>query len=384
MTSFNQSSFINPAHRLKYTFKTFVKSQDVADTVNLSTKQNRNPIKELSGEEVKDFYESVISESESKKHLVISSEIHTASKLDNHRHSSSNKLSTVPSTSRKKKQICLSKTTILSAIESDNAEIVLLAFSQGWQDEILNSRDQFGWTPLMIAACAGALKTFKILLDKGANLNDKDKSGHTCKSIAKKSNQYTIIDYINSYNSASMQTEKNINEPTTDTTEPVIEGKCDICNIALRSRRLMKQHFSSTIHLLNVERKEIEENGGNPKVHYSISQSNRGFQMMLSNGWDSNLGLGPRGKGKLYPVKTVLKRDRCGLGLNNDDAKSSSCLGKKAKVTHFGPHDASSVKNDKVNKREESVSTMNKKGQIKSKNKEKKKEIDFRREFMTL
>ena len=91
MTSFNQSSFINPAHRLKYTFKTFVKSQDVADTVNLSTKQNRNPIKEVSGEEVKDFYESVISESESKKHSVISSESHTASKLDNHRHSSSNK-----------------------------------------------------------------------------------------------------------------------------------------------------------------------------------------------------------------------------------------------------------------------------------------------------
>ena len=383
MTNFNQSPFINPAHRLKYSFKTFVKSQDIDDTVNLASKQNRVPIKELSGQEVKDFYESVISESESKKLSVISSESHTASKLDNHRHSSSNKRSTVPSTSRKKEQISLSKKTILSAIESDNAEIVLLAFSQGWQDEILNSRDQFGWTPLMIAASAGAFKTFKILLDKGANLNDKDKSGHTCKSIAKKSNQYTIINYIKSYNSASMKIEKDI-EPTADTTEPVIDGKCDICNIVLRSRRLMKQHFSSTIHLLNVERKEIEENGGNPKVHYSISQSNRGFQMMLSNGWDSNLGLGPSGKGKLYPIKTILKRDRCGLGLNNDDAKNSSFLGKKAKVTHFGPHDVSSVKIDKVNKREESVSTINKKGQIKSKNKEKKKEIDFRREFMTL
>ena len=380
MTNFNQSPFINPAHRLKYSFKTFVKSQDIDDTVNLASKQNRVPIKELSGQEVKDFYESVISESESKKLSVISSESHTASKLDNHRHSSSNKRSTVPSTSRKKEQISLSKKTILSAIESDNAEIVLLAFSQGWQDEILNSRDQFGWTPLMIAASAGAFKTFKILLDKGANLNDKDKSGHTCKSIAKKSNQYTIINYIKSYNSASMKIEKDI-EPTADTTEPVIDGKCDICNIVLRSRRLMKQHFSSTIHLLNVERKE---NGGNPKVHYSISQSNRGFQMMLSNGWDSNLGLGPSGKGKLYPIKTILKRDRCGLGLNNDDAKNSSFLGKKAKVTHFAPHDVSSVKNDKVNKREESVSTINKKGQIKSKNKEKKKEIDFRREFMTL
>ena len=384
MTSFNQSSFINPAHRLKYTFKTFVKSKDVDDTVNLPTKQNRNPINELSGEEVKDFYESIISESEPNKLSVISSESDSALKLDNHRHFSSNKLSAVPSTSRKKEQICLSKKTILSAIENDNAEKVLLAFSQGWQDEILNSRDQFGWTPLMIAACAGAFKTFKILLDKGANLNDRDKSGQTCKSIAKKSNQYTIINYINSYNSASLKTEKNINEPTADTSEPIIDEKCDICNIVLRSRRLMKQHFSSTIHLLNVERKEIEENGGNPKVHYSISQSNRGFQMMLSNGWDSNLGLGPSGKGKLYPVKTILKRDRCGLGLNNDDVKSSSFQEKKAKVTHFGPHDASSVKNDKVNKREESVSTMNKKDQIKSKNNERKKEIDFRREFMTL
>jgi len=39
---------------------------------------------------------------------------------------------------------------------------------------------------------------------------------------------------------------------------------------------------------------------------------------MLGSGWDKK-GLGPTGSGKLYPVKTVLKKDRRGLGMASED-----------------------------------------------------------------
>ena len=56
--------------------------------------------------------------------------------------------------------------------------------------------------------------------------------------------------------------------------------------------------------------------------------------MMVDQGWDRDRGLGHEGReGKKFPVKTVLKRDRLGLGHGETG---------KAKVTHFGPGDTRS------------------------------------------
>lgn len=57
-------------------------------------------------------------------------------------------------------------------------------------------------------------------------------------------------------------------------------------------------------------------------------------------------GLGPEGIGRKFPVKTVLKRDRLGLG-----SKES----KQARVTHFGPNDHSAVKRRKVGTKEKQM-----------------------------
>ena len=212
-----------------------------------------------------------------------------------------------------------------------------------------------------------------------ADLNARDKSGNTCITIALKNNQSKIINYVDSYTAKSKDDEIDFAEHQNEIAHPLSENKCDTCCVVFKSKRLMKQHFTSTIHLLNVERKEINENGGNPKVHYGIPQSNRGFQMMLTNGWDSNQGLGPSGKGKLYPVKTVLKRDRNGLGLHNE-TKELDTLSKKAKVTHFGPYDSSSVTSDE-NRKKVISPTSNKYSQRSKTRKEKYKEINFRRQF---
>ena len=63
-------------------------------------------------------------------------------------------------------------------------------------------------------------------------------------------------------------------------------------------------------------------------------------------------GLGPAGVGRKYPVKTVLKRDRLGFG-------NKGC--QPARVTHFGPHDHSSVKRRKsITEKEKNRGTMRK------------------------
>ena len=99
--------------------------------------------------------------------------------------------------------------------------------------------------------------------------------------------------------------------------------------------------------------------------------------MMLHSGWQSNKGLGPQGKesGKLYPVRTELKRDRHGLDFKKNDKK----------VTHFQAFDVNSVKkpkNDDEDERTERQNTLSKRLQNKQKQKSKNREIDFRREFL--
>merc|ERR1719383_299855 len=69
---------------------------------------------------------------------------------------------------------------------------------------------------------------------------------------------------------------------------------------------------------------------------FGISQTNKGYQMLRKGGWDGMTGLGERGKGRLFPVKSVLKTDRSGVqeGAN-----------KSAKITHFAANDKESVSN---------------------------------------
>ena len=382
MSDKNLSAFVNPAHRLKYPYKIFVKTKESESNANSTSKSaTTSACHALTGDETKDIYESIIKEDQPDEKYVVHSNERKRSNIKTSWNTTTNKLSTLTKEKRKIQPV-LSIKEILLAIENDNDDILNLAFDQGWEGKIINYKDQYGWTPLMIAACAGALKTFKILIEKGANINEKDKSGHNSLSLAMKNNRSEIINYIDSYNSGTLLKQEKTVETVSDVPESTVNSECKLCNQVIKSRRQMKQHLSSTVHLLNVERKEIKENGGNPKVHYGISQSNRGFQMMLSNGWDSNVGLGPSGKGKLYPVKTVLKLDKHGLGLLESNAAGSSKSSKKAKVTHFGPYDLSSVRNDKINKREESVKTLSKKELNKKKKMLKHHEIDFRRQFM--
>jgi hypothetical protein len=61
---------------------------------------------------------------------------------------------------------------------------------------------------------------------------------------------------------------------------------------------------------------------------YSIPASNKGYQILVKGGWNREKGLGADGSGHKFPLKTVMKRDRAGLGGSTEE---------KARVTHVTP-----------------------------------------------
>ncbi|GMF17971.1 unnamed protein product [Phytophthora lilii] len=62
-----------------------------------------------------------------------------------------------------------------------------------------------------------------------------------------------------------------------------------------------------------------------------LPETNRGYQMLKSMGWQENGGLGPTGDGKVTPIATTFKTDRSGVGVQS--------TAKQARVTHFPAHD---------------------------------------------
>ena len=216
----------------------------------------------------------------------------------------------------------------------------------------------------MIAAASGHTDLVSLLLKHGADANVRDKAGNTCLSLATKKGHNRIVNLI--LNGFEKRTKR---KPKPKAPETVAKS-CEICDENFTTESSYKKHLSSTNHRFKVEQ---QESNGKVKAYYGIPKTNRGFQLMLKDGWDADTGLGPEGHGKLYPVKTILKRNRHGFGLKDE----------KPKVTHFGPSDPASVAS--LKKRPERAlrtGTAEKRKRASKLKSETSSEINFRREFL--
>ncbi|XP_063238543.1 G patch domain and ankyrin repeat-containing protein 1 homolog isoform X1 [Bacillus rossius redtenbacheri] len=216
----------------------------------------------------------------------------------------------------------------------------------------VNFTDSFGWTPLMCAACAGSVDTVQFLIESGADVKVKDKCGNTCLSLAKKKNHTSVVEAIVSKTPKRTKVVKDCKE-----IELNEEFYCELCKQTFHETSRQK-HSSSTVHLLNSQPPLAS------KTVYGIPESNRGYQILLKGGWDRERGLGPNGTGHKYPLKTVLKQDREGLGARVV----------RPKVTHFQPRDTAAV-------RVESQKKVKKRHRETDFRREQHKERQFRREF---
>jgi hypothetical protein len=231
-------------------------------------------------------------------------------------------------------RVVLTARDLFRAVEAGDEEAVAAALDAGVN---VDARDEYGWTPLMSAACAGHEFILKLLIDRGANVNALERGRRKAVDLARAKNHLSLVAFLEEAMVAQSQggtcekTEavKDVDVP--ETLNSAGEFFCDICQ-STTSMSSSVDHASSLVH-------KFHECKANPSVVptlYGLPESNRGFRMMVDGGWNRDRGLGPSGReGAKFPVRTILKRDRAGLGSSEAPARK--------RVTHFGPGDESSV-----------------------------------------
>ncbi|XP_046366569.2 G patch domain and ankyrin repeat-containing protein 1-like isoform X2 [Haliotis rufescens] len=225
----------------------------------------------------------------------------------------------------------------------------------------INVKDLYGWTPLMCSAYAGHMGVVQTLLGLGADWGLCERKGRTARDLANKVGHGSIVKLIDDTIADFQSSDDGSSSNQRVTNE---EGFfCEICKRHF-SEGTERSHKTSTVHLFNCQLKP-------KKPSYLISESNVGYQMMLRSGWNADRGLGPREEGQKYPVKTVLKRNREGLG---GEQKSTP------RVTHFPPRDVRAVATVKPRgERRESLRSQSRRAIKRRERKDKEWERNLRR-----
>lgn len=284
--------------------KHFIKSSDNPSTSTCL----RNELSQVpraaftSGSDIKRFYESTVG----KKSFDKTSKI------------SETKLS--HSETKSYSEINISKTPLnvnllMKAVE--NADFKLVERILNGDENNVNCKDEFGWTPLMSACCSGNGLMVEFLLKYKPDLSLCDKRGNSCRDLAQAKGYQNITNilkqYIQSLNTPKTDQLKHSSEPLDARTE----FYCSECKQSVENMSF-KAHISSTVHNFHVASKR------KMPTLYGIPESNKGFQILVKSGWNKEEGLGPSGEGHKFPPKTILKQDRTGLGARKY----------KSKVTH--------------------------------------------------
>ena len=292
----------------------FIKSkgEDVSGTgktaVDHQTKHNDFSTT-MSGEEVSKFYEEVVKS------------VHDPPKV----------------TTRKERNVRKRKEQLKKPDPAPSVDELFKLVQEGKLNELenvlstgnydINTKDGFDWSLLMCASCAGHVSIVDYLLDNGAKwMGVTDRRGFDAPTLAEKAGHYDISDKIRTFRPKIVPEDDVV---TCRNQEDIDNFYCDICKVDTSSN--YTDHSASTLHQFSCQHKPN-------LLPYSLSITNKGFQMMLANGWNPSTGLGRDGQGRQYPVKTVLKQDRYGLGTHLKRPLRS-------RVTHFRSGDTNAVKN---------------------------------------
>ena len=314
------------------------------------------------GMEAKDFYQSVISSPGTSSDNVCIEQQRSGTRFAVNRTNKRGK--TRPTAQLTDKQRAKLPNKLLQGAHHGDLRQVKDALRDGCD---INVTDEFSWTALMCASHSGHTDVVKYLLRKDASWSDSDKKGRTALTLARMAGHGAICDILKGASPDQVRSRhQELSKKETYT--------CEICKAEFKETP-KSDHESSTIHLFNCQHKP-------QSTRYYLPESNVGFQMLVKDGWNKEHGLGPSGKGMKFPVKTVLKRDRHGLGADAGDPKA------RPRVTHFKPYDVSAVKKPKKdqssNEKKMRANTLSKKSRKKAASKEKAWEIGFRQSFNVL
>ncbi|KAG5847189.1 G patch domain and ankyrin repeat-containing protein 1 [Anguilla rostrata] len=221
----------------------------------------------------------------------------------------------------------------------------------------INFKDTYYWTAIMCASYAGQRRAVRLLLDKGAAwVGVVDTQGRDARDLADQAGHVEVVRELDSY---GVRSDTPRNTRSVSASQP---QWCSVCGTQYSES--METHQSSTLHQFSLRRPP-------PTPQYCLPPSSAGYRMMLREGWDPRVGLGPEGVGRKDPIQTVLKRDQGGLGYGPAP---------KARVTHFKAKDAQAVK--RVPKgRMERGATLGRRAERRQEEKDRNWERDFRTSF---
>ncbi|XP_032518951.2 G patch domain and ankyrin repeat-containing protein 1 homolog [Danaus plexippus] len=171
----------------------------------------------------------------------------------------------------------------------------------------INTVDSYGWSLLMIACQANSIDVVKELLKYNVDCSIRDKAGNSAQSLVIKNKNVYLANILLNHRKESFIESVNVHTKSNETYhKKKSKYTCTICDN--RTFDSKDEHLSSTIHNINASK------GIKVPTKYAIPETNKGFQLMLKGGWDKESGLGRDGSGTKYPIRSVLKNDKIGLG----------------------------------------------------------------------
>lgn len=221
----------------------------------------------------------------------------------------------------------------LKAAQTNNLEFIK-SYIQNEQE--LNVADNFKWNALMISTASSNNQIVKYLLNEqkdNKQYNEmiymKDDSGNDAELLASKFNNLDALKLIRKAKESIEKTESDSSTKKEEHGENKAEMNehfyCKKCRKTFDTNE--QEHVKSIAHQLN--ELELEPcSSKSTKNNYYIRSSNKGYQLLLKSGWKESSGLGKEEQGELKPIKTTLKLDRLGLGVEapSDMPKSKSKL----------------------------------------------------------
>lgn len=284
--------------------KRFVRGLGLQSSDESNVEENNAQLGESNGEDVRKFYEELT------KHSKIS--VPTTPPI----------VSKTSINSKKSSLLNFERNKFFGLATANNVtELARINYKAGDVDVC----DDFGWTALMMAACEGAIDAVRILLQLGADKNIKEKTGRTARDFAIEKG----YDHIATILQTNVEDSKGpASQEASYSTASVEPFYCATCEHTFTDTTRL-QHATSTLHQFRTKATGTQ----NKLNKFNISNKNRGLQLMVKQGWDKESGLGPTQAGRLYPVKTVIRKKRTGLGTKQEPAR----------VTHFGAFDKEAV-----------------------------------------
>ncbi|XP_026126696.1 G patch domain and ankyrin repeat-containing protein 1-like isoform X3 [Carassius auratus] len=317
------------------------------------TETTREERQTITGQEARDFYQSLLRESHGEKT----------------KEGEASRRARRGAAKRRRRREGSGAAEAVSSSERDGHRLLRCAQdgdTQGLKELLrrgcdVNFRDDFFWTAVMCASKAGQTEAVGLLLRHGAAwVGVVDRQGRDARDLALQAGHQDVVRELEQFVISDAP-----HIPTTNHTESAASQWCDVCAVCYTDST--ETHSRSTLHQFSKLRPPATP-------QYCLPSSSTSYKMMLRLGWNPASGLGPAHSGRKNPVSTILKRDQAGLGYGESP---------QPKVTHFQPRDPQAVQHIHKEKRlrQEKRATLSAKELKRKEERDQRWERDYRTSF---